>query len=360
MAYSGIASGIIGGLFNLGSTITTNEYNQEIARQQRQHEINLWEMNNEYNDPSNQIARLENAGLNPDLVYGNPAQNNLSGNSSAPAGSGLAIPAQAPKADPYLLSQLQKIEADIYKTNMEGDNVDKQNQILDETGLAQALANLGVTKAQEQDYLASVKQRHQLIDQSKKYVEQMDNNIKLIQEKVKEVQKNAHLLDLKAMSEQELTKIYQLQQFGLQLSNEQQQIINKYLPQKLCSEIDKNVADAQESRASAKELSSRDAYNEANTLLTKSNKAFVDNKNRTETEKRRGISIDNDIKEIQKKYEDERQIMGLIESGTRSFENIADGVGNFIPKVNINNNSTTIEKKGYSSENRGITPQYYD
>lgn len=330
MAETGLATGILGGLFNLGSTIATNEYNQEIARQQREHEINLWKMNNEYNEPSNQIARLEKAGLNPDLIYGN-GQTNAVGNSSAPAGSGLSIPAQAPKADPYLLAQLEKIEADTYKSNMEGKQVDLQNEVYEETGLAQSLATLGITKAQEQDFLASVKQRHQLIDQSKKHVEEMDNNIKLIQEKVNEVQKNAHLLDLKAMSEQELTAIYQLQKFGLNLDNEQKEIVNKYLPQKLRSEIDKNIADAKESRASAKELGGRNAYHEANTKLVESTKEYTENKNRTETQRRKGISLDNDIKEIQKKYEDEKQIMGIVESSSRTLENVASSVGEFLP-----------------------------
>lgn len=330
MSETGLATGILGGLFNLGSTIATNEYNQEIARQQREHEINLWKMNNEYNDPSNQMARLEKAGLNPDLIYGN-GQTNAVGNSSAPAGSGLAIPAQAPKADPYLLAQLEKIEADTYKSNMEGKQVDLQNEVYEETGLAQSLAILGVTKAQEQDFLASVKQRHQLIDQSKKYVEEMDNNIKLIQEKVNEVSKNAHLLDLKAMSEQELIAIYQLQKFGLNLDNEQKEIVNRYLPQKLRSEIDKNIADAEESLSSAKELGGRNAYHEANTKLVESTKEYTENKNRTETQRRKGISLDNDIKEIQKKYEDEKQIMGLVESGSRTLENVASSVGEFLP-----------------------------
>lgn len=354
MSEAGIATGVLGGLFNLGGTISTNEANKDIARQQREYELNLWKMNNEYNDPKNQMARLENAGLNPDLVYGNPAQNNLSGNSPAPAGSGLAFPLQAPKADPYLLAQLEKIQAEKDKTEEEGRGIKLSNDVYEITGLQQSLATLGVTKAQEQDFLASVNQRNQLIDESKKYVEQMDNNIKLIQEKVKEVQANVHLLDLKAMSEQEMIKIYQLQQFGLNLDIEQKKIVNKYLPQKLRSEIDKNIADAQESRASAKELASRNAYNEANTRL-------VENKNKTETEKRKGISIDNDIKAIQKEYEDEKQIMSLIQSGSESLENILQGIGSVIPKVSINNNQTTIEKKGYNDPPRSsISPQYYD
>lgn len=37
---------------------------------QNDYNIQNWQMNNEYNSPSNQIARLRSAGINPDLFYG--------------------------------------------------------------------------------------------------------------------------------------------------------------------------------------------------------------------------------------------------------------------------------------------------
>lgn len=40
---------------------------------QRNDALSDWEMTNAYNDPSSQMQRLQNAGLNPNLVYGNGA-----------------------------------------------------------------------------------------------------------------------------------------------------------------------------------------------------------------------------------------------------------------------------------------------
>lgn len=50
----------------------------------------LIDYQNEYNDPSHQMQRLMSAGLNPNLVYGSNAPAGLSGNASAPSGSGFA------------------------------------------------------------------------------------------------------------------------------------------------------------------------------------------------------------------------------------------------------------------------------
>lgn len=47
------------------------QYNRENAEWEQQMAVNNWNMQNEYNTPANQIKRLEEAGLNPNLMYGN-------------------------------------------------------------------------------------------------------------------------------------------------------------------------------------------------------------------------------------------------------------------------------------------------
>lgn len=51
----------------------TREWNEKMLKQQREWALADWQMQNEYNDPSAQMARLKSAGLNPALVYGNGA-----------------------------------------------------------------------------------------------------------------------------------------------------------------------------------------------------------------------------------------------------------------------------------------------
>ena len=48
----------------------TQKWNEKIMAQQRQQSLADWTMQNEYNSPQAQMARLKAAGLNPNLIYG--------------------------------------------------------------------------------------------------------------------------------------------------------------------------------------------------------------------------------------------------------------------------------------------------
>lgn len=50
------------------------EFAEKMYNTQRQDALADWTMQNEYNHPSSQMARLREAGLNPNLVYGNGAK----------------------------------------------------------------------------------------------------------------------------------------------------------------------------------------------------------------------------------------------------------------------------------------------
>ena len=93
----GIVSGVGSLLGGLGSSAMnnkavqdTNKANMEIAKyqaqwQQQENEkayqrsLNMWNLQNEYNSPTQQMARIRAAGLNPNLVYGNGVTGNSSG-----------------------------------------------------------------------------------------------------------------------------------------------------------------------------------------------------------------------------------------------------------------------------------------
>lgn len=81
----GLGLNLFGNLFtnsqNRRSIEQTNRLNMQMQQNQNAWNERMWHMNNEYNTPANQIKRLKEAGLNPDLMYGNPSQ----GTSSAPA-----------------------------------------------------------------------------------------------------------------------------------------------------------------------------------------------------------------------------------------------------------------------------------
>ncbi len=69
-ALSGLAGGIGPGLFSLGSSLLTNKGAQRRQNLANSQNIEFWNMQNAYNDPSAQMARLKQAGLNPNLIYG--------------------------------------------------------------------------------------------------------------------------------------------------------------------------------------------------------------------------------------------------------------------------------------------------
>lgn len=62
----------IGTVANLFMNERNNRYNREQNEQAYQQNLQMWNLQNAYNLPSNQIARLKQAGLNPNLIYGNP------------------------------------------------------------------------------------------------------------------------------------------------------------------------------------------------------------------------------------------------------------------------------------------------
>lgn len=65
-----------------------NSYNRELAEYQIQAQRQNWQMENEYNTPANQIQRLRDAGLNPNLLYGNGSA--ATGNASSVSSPSLA------------------------------------------------------------------------------------------------------------------------------------------------------------------------------------------------------------------------------------------------------------------------------
>ncbi len=59
--------------FGLGaaSSALSNKNSKSLMRYQNNLNIQNWKMQNEYNLPKNQMQRYLDAGLNPNLVYGN-------------------------------------------------------------------------------------------------------------------------------------------------------------------------------------------------------------------------------------------------------------------------------------------------
>lgn len=80
---TGGASGAVTGAVGVGqdmlSSAETLAQQKKLADYNFAQNLSMWNLNNAYNDPSAQMARLEKAGLNKNLVYGG---GNVTGNTS--------------------------------------------------------------------------------------------------------------------------------------------------------------------------------------------------------------------------------------------------------------------------------------
>lgn len=96
--------GAIGTAGNIVSTAMTNASNRAMQREANEHNERLWREQMQYNDPSNQIARLKGAGLNPNLATGAPNQ----------AGAPPEIRSsknEAPQVDPMMIANAMMLRS---------------------------------------------------------------------------------------------------------------------------------------------------------------------------------------------------------------------------------------------------------
>lgn len=130
-----------------------NAWNQQNAAIAYQRQIDFYNMQNDYNSPVNQIARLRSAGINPNLAYANGALNNVGASTpsvsqaetaSAPAGSASVSPGSLGTigsnfVQMYQMGEQNKaIKAQVDKIQKEGQKLDFDNRIRSMTWLDEA------------------------------------------------------------------------------------------------------------------------------------------------------------------------------------------------------------------------------
>lgn len=101
------ASDLLGGLLSSGISYSQanklmtkqQEWNRQQAEWQNQVNVQNWQMQNEYNTPSNQMKRLQEAGLNPNLMYGNGSASTGNATSAPESASVNSAPMSSPRAN---------------------------------------------------------------------------------------------------------------------------------------------------------------------------------------------------------------------------------------------------------------------
>lgn len=114
--------GLTSGLEAFGNDMLNNYYSKKNTKKAYERDIAFWNMQNEYNSPANQMQRLKDAGLNPNLIYG---QIN-SGNAAGSVHSGIAN--QSFKVNPLddILNTTSKLLA-LKQQNQQNKLLDTQN-----------------------------------------------------------------------------------------------------------------------------------------------------------------------------------------------------------------------------------------
>lgn len=141
------------------------ERNKQLAQFQNQLNIDAWNMQNQYNSPRAQMARLRDAGINPDLYYGGTS--GLSASNSPTMSGGTPIsPADytlggnrktigdtiANSLNMSLVkAQVDNLKADSAKKSSEKEGIDITNKTIFDSNIAQiksTLSQAGFNEAQ--------------------------------------------------------------------------------------------------------------------------------------------------------------------------------------------------------------------
>lgn len=148
--FDGILGSAISSAANITATEMTNKANRELAEYQYEQEKQMVAEQNSYNSPTQQMARYSEAGLNPNLIYGNGVSS--AGNQStiakyqAPRMVAPDIGNLAANAMNLVLAGLtaKKINEDVI--NRQEDNVTKRLHNTYEQAIMQSKINQMLTK----------------------------------------------------------------------------------------------------------------------------------------------------------------------------------------------------------------------
>jgi hypothetical protein len=114
-------SGLLGLIGSVGASLISNrgaKRRQQLADQQNE---KFWKMQNAYNTPKQQMSRLQDAGLNPNLIYGSNANTGVAGSISPSKASPYNVQNPVPSMMQTALigSQIANLDSVTEKNNAE-------------------------------------------------------------------------------------------------------------------------------------------------------------------------------------------------------------------------------------------------
>lgn len=188
----GLGLNLAGNLYtnmqNRRSQNAANRLNYQMQQEQNAWNEKMWHMNNEYNTPANQMKRLLAAGLNPDLMYGNPGQ----GTSAAPAQGTTPSHAEAFQSLGFgdmfsnaqqLMMQKKANDANIRLMQSQADSLDAETK-LKERGMTVEEKRL---KLQEKELQSTIDQFDKMMPYYQAQIEKIKSDKKVSDEQADEI-----------------------------------------------------------------------------------------------------------------------------------------------------------------------------
>jgi len=213
-------AGLLGSVINAGSQLGTNSsqlsYSREMYDKQRADALADWNMQNSYNSPKEQMARFKEAGLNPNLIYGqmsnSPVVRSSSPQSYNPTAPQVDLAQPAGMAlNAYYDSQLKTAQIDAVKTQAESSKQDvllKSLDVMKKTAdipylndLAKSNANKAITDAGSSyyDLTEMAPKRKELLEAQIKGQGTMNRlsneNVLKVQQEINNLKKTGDLLE---------------------------------------------------------------------------------------------------------------------------------------------------------------------
>lgn len=131
-------------LGSIGTGLVNHWSARSLSNNAFRQNVNMWNLQNQYNSPASQVARLTAAGLSPALAYGGSSQ--VVGNSDSPPQIDYSGVFQQPLIQPDAVMQAQQA------LNLESDRALKQSQIEKNAAETIESINRGKLSGAESDF----------------------------------------------------------------------------------------------------------------------------------------------------------------------------------------------------------------
>lgn len=240
-------SGVLSSALNLFGAYQQHKWQQEAYDRQLADNLAQWKRENEYDSPKNQIARMRQAGLNPDLMYGDVSPTGASIGKSMPSFQQFENPMAGSASILQMTgAQIANIMADSRLKEAQANNLDASSgELLARTQktLQETLPHDLYVRMAESGAFKTEAEAQQVI----RMTEKIGEDIRLLGEQIKGVNLDNALKDLERLTAEELRPIrVELEKNKLKMSDEE----IKYYAKLVLSEVARNNAQARDFNAS--------------------------------------------------------------------------------------------------------------